>query len=148
MANDPLLDQIFDRRYLIQKKIGAGGMADVYLAEDQDLGRKVALKLLNDRHANDEQFVERFRREAQNAAGLSHPNIVSIFERGQAEGTYYIAMEYLSGYTLKELITRNGPPPIPVAIDYARQILSALGFAHRHGIIHRDIKPHNIVVSE
>jgi serine/threonine-protein kinase len=148
MANDPHIDQLFDRRYLIQKKIGAGGMADVYLAEDQDLGRKVALKLLNDRHANDEQFVERFRREAQNAAGLSHPNIVSIFERGQAEGTYYIAMEYLSGYTLKELITRNGPPPIPVAIDYARQILSALGFAHRHGIVHRDIKPHNIVVSE
>ena len=112
MANDPHIDQLFDRRYLIQKKIGAGGMADVYLAEDQDLGRKVALKLLNDRHANDEQFVERFRREAQNAAGLSHPNIVAIFERGQAEGTYYIAMEYLSGHTLMELITRNGPPQI------------------------------------
>ena len=121
-------------------------MADVYLAEDQELGRRVALKLLDDRHAADEQFVERFRREAQNAAGLNHPNIVSIFDRGQAEGTYYIAMEFLDGRTLKELVVRNGPTPIPIAIDYARQILGALAFAHRHGIVHRDIKPHNIVV--
>jgi serine/threonine-protein kinase len=121
-------------------------MADVYLAEDQELGRRVALKLLDDRHAADEQFVERFRREAQSAAGLNHPNIVSIFDRGLAEGTYYIAMEYLDGRTLKELLVRNGPTPVPIAIDYARQILSALAFAHRHGIVHRDIKPHNIVV--
>jgi serine/threonine-protein kinase len=121
-------------------------MADVYLAEDQELGRRVALKLLNDRHAADDQFVERFRREAQSAAGLNHPNIVSIFDRGRAEGTYYIAMEYLDGRTLKELLVRNGPTPIPIAIDYARQILGALSFAHRNGIIHRDIKPHNIVV--
>src|SRR5213075_833492 len=123
-----------------------GGMADVYLAEDQELGRRVALKLLDDRHASDEQFVERFRREAQSAAGLNHPNIVSIFDRGRAEGTYYIAMEYLDGRTLKELLVRNGPTPIPIAIDYARQILGALAFAHRNGIVHRDIKPHNIVV--
>jgi serine/threonine-protein kinase len=121
-------------------------MADVYLAEDQELGRRVALKLLDDRHASDEQFVERFRREAQSAAGLNHPNIVSIFDRGRAEGTYYIAMEYLDGRTLKELLVRNGPTPVPIAIDYARQILSALAFAHRNGIVHRDIKPHNIVV--
>src|SRR4051812_44094609 len=136
----------FVRRYLIQRKLGAGGMAAVYLAEDQELGRRVALKLLDDRHAADEQFVERFRREAQNAAGLNHPNIVSIFDRGQTEGTYYIAMEFLEGRTLKELVIRNGPTPIPIAIDYARQILGALAFAHRHGIVHRDIKPHNIVV--
>jgi serine/threonine-protein kinase len=121
-------------------------MADVYLAEDQELGRRVALKLLDERHASDEQFVERFRREAQSAAGLNHPNIVSIFDRGRAEGTYYIAMEYLDGRTLKELIVRNGPTPVPIAIDYARQILGALAFAHRNGIIHRDIKPHNIIV--
>jgi serine/threonine-protein kinase len=121
-------------------------MADVYLAEDQELGRRVALKLLDDRHASDEQFVERFRREAQSAAGLNHPSIVSIFDRGYAEGTYYIAMEYLDGRTLKELLVKNGPTPVPIAIDYARQILGALAFAHRHGIVHRDIKPHNIVV--
>ena len=145
-TTDTLIDRIFDQRYVIKRKLGSGGMADVYLAEDQELGRRVALKLLDDRHASDEQFVERFRREAQSAAGLNHPNIVSIFDRGRAEGTYYIAMEYLDGRTLKELLVRNGPTPIPIAIDYARQILSALAFAHRHGIVHRDIKPHNIVV--
>ena len=146
MAKDAFLDDTFDNRYLILRKLGAGGMADVYLAEDEELGRNVALKMLNDRHARDDQFVERFRREAQNAAGLNHPNIVSIFDRGQGEDTYYIAMEYLKGRSLKELLVRNGPTPIPIAIDYARQILSALAFAHRNGIVHRDIKPHNIVV--
>jgi beta-lactam-binding protein with PASTA domain len=110
------------------------------------LGRRVAIKILNDRHAGDEQFVERFRREAKNAASLSHPNIVSIYDRGEAEGTYYIAMENLDGRSLKELIVARGPAPVNVAIDYARQILSAVRFAHRHGIVHRDIKPHNVLV--
>src|ERR671925_468805 len=145
-VTDTLLNTIFDGRYMVLRKLGSGGMADVYLAEDQELGRRVALKMLNERHANDDQFVERFRREAQSAAGLNHPNIVSIFDRGHAEGTYYIAMEYLDGRTLKELLVRNGPTPVPIAIDYARQILGALAFAHRNGIVHRDIKPHNIVV--
>src|SRR6185503_1053049 len=145
-ASDTLIGRTFDTRYVILRKLGSGGMADVYLAEDQELGRRVALKLLDDRHASDEQFVERFRREAQSAAGLNHPNIVSIFDRGRAEGTYYIAMEYLDGRTLKELLVKNGPTPVPIAIDYARQILGALAFAHRNGIVHRDIKPHNIVV--
>ncbi len=147
-SSDLLLNRVFDRRYLIRRKLGSGGMADVYLADDQELGRQVALKMLNERHATDEQFVERFRLEAQNAAGLNHPNIVSVFDRGQAEGTYYIAMEFLDGRTLKDLLIRNGPTPIPVAIDYTRQMLSALAFAHRNGIVHRDIKPHNIVVGD
>src|SRR6476646_2831125 len=121
-------------------------MADVYLAEDQELGRRVAIKILNGRHANDDQFIERFRREAKNAAALNHPNIVSIYDRGNAEDTYYIAMEFLDGRTLKELIVGRGAAPINVAIEYARQILSALRFAHRHGIVHRDIKPHNVLV--
>jgi len=121
-------------------------MANVYLAEDEVLGRRVAIKILNDRHAGDEQFVERFRREAKNAASLSHPNIVSIYDRGEAEGTYYIAMEYLDGRSLKELIIARGPAPVHIAIDYARQILAAIRFAHRHGIVHRDIKPHNVLV--
>src|ERR1700759_2036993 len=145
MASD-LINRTFDKRYVIKRKLGSGGMADVYLAEDQELGRRVALKLLDDRHAADDQFVERFRREAQSAAGLNHPSIVSIFDRGYAEGTYYIAMESLDGRTLKELLVKNGPTPVPIAIDYARQILGALAFAHRNGIVHRDIKPHNIVV--
>jgi serine/threonine-protein kinase len=145
-VSDSLIDTLFDGRYRIQRKLGAGGMADVYLAEDQELGRRVAIKILDGRHANDAQFIERFRREAKNAAALNHPNIVSIYDRGNAEDTYYIAMEYLDGRTLKELIVGHGAAPVRVAIEYARQILSALRFAHRHGIVHRDIKPHNVLV--
>jgi eukaryotic-like serine/threonine-protein kinase len=145
-VSDSLIDTLFDGRYRIQRKLGAGGMADVYLAEDQELGRRVAIKILNGRHANDAQFIERFRREAKNAAALNHPNIVSIYDRGEAEETYYIAMEFLDGRTLKELIVGHGAAPVRVAIEYARQILSALRFAHRHGIVHRDIKPHNVLV--
>ena len=145
-AGDHLIDSLFDGRYLIVRKLGSGGMANVYLAHDQELGRCVAIKILDDRHAADEQFVERFRREAQNAAGLSHPSIVSIYDRGEAEGTYYIAMEYVEGRTLKELLVARGPSPLGIAIDYTRQILSALRFAHRNGIVHRDIKPHNVIV--
>jgi eukaryotic-like serine/threonine-protein kinase len=145
-VSDTLIGTLFDGRYQVVRKLGSGGMATVYLAEDQELGRRVAIKILNDRHAGDEQFVERFRREAKNAAALSHPNIVSIYDRGEAEGTYYIAMEFLDGRSLKELIVQRGPAPITVAVEYARQILSALRFAHRHGIVHRDIKPHNVLV--
>jgi serine/threonine-protein kinase len=145
-VSDTLIGTVFDGRYRIIRKLGAGGMADVYLAEDQELGRSVAIKILNDRHAADDSFIERFRREAKNAAGLSHPNIVSIYDRGEAEGTYYIAMEYLDGRSLKELIVGRGPAPVKIAIDYARQILAAVGFAHKHGIVHRDIKPHNVLV--
>ncbi|HUH16203.1 MAG TPA: Stk1 family PASTA domain-containing Ser/Thr kinase [Gaiellaceae bacterium] len=145
-SGDHLIGTLFDGRYQIVRKLGSGGMANVYLAEDQELGRRVAIKILDDRHARDSQFVERFRREAQNAAGLSHPNIVSIYDRGEAEGTYYIAMEYVEGRTLKELIVARGPSPLGIAIDYTRQILSALRFAHRNGIVHRDIKPHNVIV--
>src|SRR5213078_561365 len=145
-VSDTLINTLFDGRYRIQRKLGTGGMANVYLAEDEVLGRRVAIKILDDRHAGDDQFIERFRREAKNAASLSHPNIVSIYDRGEAEGTYYIAMEYLDGRSLKELIVARGPAPVNVAIDYARQILAAIRFAHRHGIVHRDIKPHNVLV--
>ena len=147
VTGDTLIDSVFDGRYRIMRKLGSGGMANVYLAEDQELGRRVAIKILNDRHAGDDQFIERFRREAKNAAGLSHPNIVSIFDRGEAEGTYYIAMEFLDGRSLKELIVTRGPAPIARSIEYTRQILAALAHAHRHGIVHRDIKPHNVVVN-
>src|SRR5918997_1881515 len=147
-VTDTLINTLFDGRYRILRKLGSGGMANVYLAEDEDLGRQVAIKILNDRHASDEQFVERFRREAKNAAGLSHPNIVSVYDRGEAEGTYYIAMEYLDGRSLKDRIVAEGPLPIVSAIEVARQILHAVGFAHRRGIVHRDIKPHNVLLAD
>ncbi len=145
-TTDTLIGTLFDGRYRILRKLGAGGMADVYLAEDEDLGRRVAIKILNERYSSDEAFTERFRREAKSAASLSHPNIVSIYDRGESEGRPYIAMEVIEGRSLKELIVAKGPLPIAVAVDYAKQILAALRFAHRHGIIHRDIKPHNILL--
>jgi serine/threonine-protein kinase len=147
-VSDTLINTLFDGRYRILRKLGSGGMANVYLAEDEELGRRVAIKILNDRYANDELFIERFRREAKSAAGLSHPNIVSIYDRGQAEGTYYIAMEVIEGRSLKELILTRGPLPVGQAIAHTLEILEALRFAHRHGIIHRDVKPHNILIGE
>src|ERR671936_922493 len=147
-VTDTLINTLFDGRYRILRKLGSGGMANVYLAEDEELGRRVAIKILNDRYANDELFIERFRREAKSAAGLSHPNIVSIYDRGEAEGTYYIAMEVIEGRSLKELILTRGPLPIGQAITHTLEMLEALRFAHRHGIIHRDIKPHNILIGE
>ena len=148
MSAFSLIGQLFDGRYVIERQIGSGGMADVYLATDQSLGRKVAIKILSDRYARDAAFIERFRREAAAAASLRHPNIVTVYDRGEAMGTSYIAMEYLDGPTLKEEITRRAPLPEPEAIGYATQALAALEAAHRQGVIHRDVKPHNMVLTD
>ena len=139
---------IVDNRYKVLSRLGAGGMADVFLAEDQQLGRKVALKLLHRRFAADPDFVERFRREAQAAAGLQHPNVVSVYDRGNFEDTYYIAMEYLPGRSLKQLIRQEAPLDPVRAIDITIQILKAARFAHRRGVIHRDLKPHNVIIDD
>jgi eukaryotic-like serine/threonine-protein kinase len=137
---------VVDGRYRILNRIGSGGMADVYCAEDTHLGRQVALKVLHHRFAQDQEFVERFRREASAAAGLQHPNVVNVFDRGAHDGTYYIAMEYLEGETLKDLIKREAPLSQERAIELGIQILRAAGFAHKRGVIHRDFKPHNVMV--
>jgi eukaryotic-like serine/threonine-protein kinase len=139
---------LVDGRYRIKHRIGSGGMADVYCAEDTHLGREVALKVLHRRFAQDQEFVERFRREAASAAGLQHPNVVGVFDRGEHDGTYYIAMEHLAGRTLKDVLAEEAPLPQEQAIDLALQILHAAGFAHRRGVIHRDFKPHNVIVDE
>ncbi len=142
------MQQLVDNRYRLVKPLGSGGMADVYLAHDGILDRDVALKVMSTRYADDDEFVERFRREAQSAAALSHPNIVSIFDRGEAEdGTYYIAMEYLPGGTLKDRILKRGPLPPRTAAAVALQIAEALRVAHDRGVVHRDIKPHNILIT-
>ncbi len=135
-------------RYEIGHQIGSGGMATVYLAYDTVLDREVAVKVLAERFAVDQAFVERFRREASAAAGLNHPNIVAVYDRGEAEGTYYIVMEHLSGPDLKKVIRDQAPLDPPLAVDNALQILSALTAAHTAGIIHRDIKPQNVMVGE
>lgn len=143
------MQQLVDNRYRLVRPLGSGGMADVFLAHDSILDRDVALKVMSTRYASDEEFVERFRREAQSAAALSHPNIVSIFDRGASEdGTYYIAMEYLPGGTLKDRIMRKGALPARTAAAVALQIAEALQAAHERGVIHRDIKPHNILITE
>src|SRR4051794_37463866 len=139
-------DTIVDGRYRAVRRLGAGGMAEVWCAEDEVLGRQVALKLLGGRFAEDPDFRERFRREAQAAAGLTHPNIVGIFDRAEWEGTPYIAMELVDGRTLKELVTERGALPPTVAVNFAEQILQALAYAHRRGLVHRDIKPQNVIV--
>ena len=135
-------------RYELGHQLGSGGMATVYLAYDRLLDREVAVKVLADRFAQDPAFVERFRREASAAAGLNHPNIVAVYDRGEAESTYYIVMEYLSGPDLKKVIREQGPLDPAVAVDNALQILSALTAAHGAGIVHRDIKPQNVMVGE
>jgi eukaryotic-like serine/threonine-protein kinase len=139
---------LIDGRYKVLSRLGSGGMADVFLAEDQQLGRKVALKLLHRRFSEDPGFVERFRREAQAAAGLQHPNVVSVYDRGAYDDTYYIAMEYLPGRSLKQVIRQEAPIDPVRAIDITIQILKAARFAHRHGVIHRDLKPHNVIVDD
>lgn len=143
------MQQLVDNRYRIVRPLGAGGMADVYLAHDDVLDRDVALKVMSGRYSEDDEFVERFRREAQSAAALAHPNIVSIYDRGESEdGTYYIAMEYLPGGTLKDRILKRGALAPNTAAAVALQISEALQVAHRNGVIHRDIKPHNILITE
>ena len=142
----PRKGTIVDQRYKLDRKIGSGGMADVWLADDKELDRKVAIKILHDRFAQDQEFVERFRREAQSAAGLQHPNVVSIFDRGEFRDTYFIAMEYVDGPQLKQLV--KGGMGTQDAIDFTRQILNAARFAHRKGIVHRDLKPQNVLIDE
>src|SRR5436190_9788954 len=137
---------VVDGRYRITHRIGSGGMADVYCARDSHLGRDVAIKVLHHRFARDREFVERFRREASAAASLNHPNVVNVFDRGEHDGTYYIAMENLPGRTLKEVIQQDAPMGQRRTIDLAIQILQAAGFAHRRGVVHRDFKPHNVIV--
>ena len=142
------MQQLVDNRYRLRQPLGSGGMAEVFLAHDDILDRDVALKVMSGRYAGDDEFVERFRREAQSAAALSHPNIVSIFDRGEADdGTYYIAMEYLPGGTLKDHILKRGALPPRTAAAVALQIAEALRAAHERDVIHRDIKPHNILIT-
>jgi serine/threonine protein kinase/beta-lactam-binding protein with PASTA domain len=139
---------LIDERYRVISRVGSGGMAEVYCAEDTQLGRRVAVKLLHERFAQDEEFVERFRREASSAASLSHANIVSVYDRGEWGGTYYIAMEYLDGRSLDSIVREEAPLTPERAIEITEQVLRAARFAHRRGVVHRDLKPHNVIIDD
>jgi hypothetical protein len=140
---------LIDDRYAILETLGGGGMAEVFRARDEVLGREVALKILRGQYAGDEEFVERFRREAKSAAALNHPNIVQVYDQGRAnDGTYYMAMEYVPGGTLKERIVREGRLNPREAARIASRVAEALDVAHYRGIVHRDIKPQNILIGD
>ncbi len=142
-----LIGQLLNGRYEILERLGGGGMAVVFKGRDNFLGRPVSIKVLREQFATDGEFLQRFRREAQAVASLSHPNIVSLFDVGQDGNTHYLVMEYVEGETLKDKISQEGPLPVVVAVDIASQILAALEQAHRKRVVHRDIKPHNILIT-
>ena len=140
---------LINERYELRGQIGSGGMALVYLAHDAVLDRDVALKLLKARYAENAELVERFRREARSAASLSHPHIVPVFDGGETgDGTYYIAMEYLPGGTLRDLIASGRKLPPRAVVEVALEIAEALQSAHTRGVIHRDIKPRNLLITD
>ena len=140
--------KIIGNRYEIIEKVGNGGMATVYKARDTILNRYVAVKVLRDEFTTDEEFIKRFNTEAQSAARLAHANIVSVYDVGQEYNIYYIVMELIQGKTLKQIIAEEGALPWKWTVNIASQICSALDMAHRNGIVHRDIKPHNIIITE
>ena len=143
-----LVGKVIGNRYEILEKIGEGGMATVYKARCNILKRYVAVKVLRDEFTTDEEFIKRFNTEAQSAASLTHPNIVSIYDVGHEDNIYYIVMELVQGKTLKEIINEDGVLPWKWSINIAIQVASALETAHRNNIVHRDIKPHNIIITE
>jgi len=141
-----MIDTIIDGSYQIKEKIGSGGMADVYKAWDIEKEIFVAIKILKSEYTENAEFVRRFKREATAMYNLRHENIVRIFEMGMYEGMYYIAMEYIEGITLKKIIKKHGALPTDICVYVAQQICDALDYAHSLGIVHRDIKPQNILV--
>lgn len=143
-----LTGKILNERYKILRTIGGGGMADVYLGEDLILNREVAIKVLKMEYSNNHEFIERFRREAESAISLSNDHIVNIFDVGRENNIYYMVMEYVEGDTLKEHIQYHGPLSASDAVAIMLQLTSALSHAHRNGIIHRDVKPQNILMNQ
>ena len=142
-----MVGETFGNRYELVELVGTGGMSSVYKAYDTLLERNVALKILHEHYSDDEDFVERFKREARTVAQLSHPNIVTVIDRGEAGGRQFIVFEYIDGESLKELVARSGHLPVERALELALEVARGLAFAHAHGLVHRDVKPQNVLLN-
>jgi eukaryotic-like serine/threonine-protein kinase len=142
-----VIGEVLSDRYELEELAGTGGMSSVYRAHDRLLDRKVALKILHQQYTEDAEYVERFRHEARAVAALSHPNIVTVIDRGEQDGRQFIVFEYIEGENLKRLIERRGPAPVEQALELAMQVAQGLSFAHQQGLIHRDVKPQNILLN-
>jgi serine/threonine-protein kinase len=142
-----MVGEVLADRYELEELVGTGGMSSVFRAHDRLLDRKVALKILHQQYNDDDDYVERFRREARAVATLSHPNIVTVIDRGDHEGRQFIVFEYVEGENLKRLIERRGPAPVSTALELGMQIARGLSFAHQQGLIHRDVKPQNVLLN-
>jgi serine/threonine protein kinase len=142
-----MLDEVIADRYELEELVGTGGMSSVYKARDRLLERNVALKVLHPHYSEDAEYVERFRREARAVAQLSHPHIVTVIDRGEDGGQQFIVFEFIDGENLKQLIGRIGPLPVRRAVELALEVSDALAFAHDHGLVHRDVKPQNVLLT-
>ena len=147
-VSDPLVGQVLDGRYLVRSRIARGGMATVYLALDQRLDREVAVKVMHPNLADDEDFLHRFTREARSAARLSHPGIVQVYDQGQHDGVAFLAMEHVPGRTLRDLMNERGTLTARESLDLLEPVLDALGAAHAAGLVHRDVKPENVLLGD
>jgi predicted Ser/Thr protein kinase len=143
-----MAEELIAGRYELEQKVGSGGMSKVYRAHDRLLERTVALKILHEQYSQDDEYVERFRREARSVAQLTHPNIVTVIDRGEHEGRQFIVFEYIDGENLKQLVEREGPLPARQVIELGLQIASALASAHARGVVHRDVKPQNVILTD
>ncbi|HEX6490757.1 MAG TPA: protein kinase, partial [Gaiellaceae bacterium] len=141
-----MVGDLIGDRYELEELVGSGGMSGVYRAHDRLLERSVALKILHEQFTRDEDYVERFRREARAVAQLAHPNIVTVIDRGEQDGRQFIVFEYVDGLNLRELLDREGALPVSEAVGLTLQVAGGLAFAHEQGLVHRDVKPRNIFV--
>src|SRR5436309_7698576 len=142
-----MVGEVLADRYELEELVGTGGMSSVFRAHDRLLDRKVALKILHQQYTDDEEYVERFRHEARSVAALSHPNIVTVIDRGEHGDRQFIVFEYIEGENLKRLIERNGPAPVKRALELAIQVARGLTAAHESGLVHRDVKPQNVILN-
>src|SRR5437588_3374612 len=142
-----MVGEVLSDRYELEELVGTGGMSSVFRAHDRLLDRKVALKVLHEQYMEDADYVERFRHEARAVAALSHPNIVTVIDRGEHNNRQFIVFEYVDGENLKRMIERRGPAPVTTALELAIQIARGLSFAHQQGLVHRDVKPQNVLLN-